>query len=77
LGKAMDDAEQSDEFSVPITLGGSAANLVVRAWLEPGPSGEPVLRGTVAVLGGRMLGAFDSLERLVALVEIHLASKNQ
>jgi len=55
------------------TLGGRAATLVVRAWLEPVAGGAPVLRGTVTELGGRMLGAFDTLESLAALVDRHVA----
>jgi hypothetical protein len=49
----------------------NAATLTVRAWLEPRPDGPPRLRGTVQVLGGPMLGAFDSLERLVELISTH------
>jgi hypothetical protein len=59
------------------SIGHPASTLVVRAWLEPGPDNELVLRGTVAELGGRMLGAFASLERLSALVAVHLARKDE
>ncbi|WP_448502760.1 hypothetical protein [Sphingomonas sp.] len=58
-------------------IGHPASTLVVRAWLEPGPGNKLVLRGTVAELGGRMLGAFGSLDRLAALVAVHLARKDQ
>ena len=61
------DAYRSPESF--LNLGGLASTLVVRAWLEPGSDGPPVLRGTLAELGGRMLGAFDSVETLAALVE--------
>ena len=51
----------------------NATTLVVKTWLEPRDDGPPRLRGTVSELGGRMLGAFDSLERLAALVDNHTA----
>lgn len=68
-----DDDDQVPE-TTPFTIGGRAASLVVRAWLEPVAGGAPVLRGTVSALGGRMLGAFDSLESLAALVDRHVAA---
>ncbi|MBX9815276.1 MAG: hypothetical protein A4S12_00510 [Proteobacteria bacterium SG_bin5] len=70
----MGDGENFPAKAV-VSLGGGASTLVVRAWLEPGADGAPVLRGTVAELGGRMLGAFDSLDRLAALVSAHVAEK--
>ena len=54
----------------------SAATLVVRTWLQNGSDGVPRLRGTVSELvSQRMLGAFDSLERLAALVEDHATGR--
>jgi hypothetical protein len=70
------DGKPDDDLSMQFTIGEAAATLVVRAWLEPVAGGEPVLRGTIGELGGRMLGAFDSLEKLVALVEAHVADKS-
>lgn len=58
-----------------LDLGGLAKTLVVRAWLEPNRGSEPVLRGTLAQVGGRMLGAFDSVESLAALVQRQLDSE--
>ncbi|MFA5964682.1 MAG: hypothetical protein WC804_11750 [Sphingomonas sp.] len=72
----MNGADHDDQgpAASQFTIGGRAATLVVRAWLEPVAGGAPVLRGTVAALGGRMLGAFDSLESLAALVDRHVAA---
>jgi len=72
----MDDADNGDRGTASFNIGTPAASLVVRAWLEPGPDGL-ILRGTVCRLGGRMLGAFDSLERLFALIEADVASKSE
>jgi len=72
MSGADDDPDGRPELE--LAIGGPASTLVVRAWLEPA-AGGPVLRGTVAVLGGRMLGSFDTLERLAALVEAHLAER--
>lgn len=70
----MDDGDHAATgVQTEYTIGGPASTLVVRAWLEPGADGTLALRGTVAVLGGRMLGAFASVERLSALVAQHLA----
>ncbi|WP_294090803.1 hypothetical protein [Sphingomonas sp.] len=59
--------EQSDIDRI-----GQPATIIVRAWLEPRADGPPVLRGTVAELGGRMLGAFTTVERLAELVAGHV-----
>ena len=59
-------------FETCFNLGSIASTLVVRAWLEPVAGGAPILRGTIGQLGGRMLGAFDSVESLAALVERHV-----
>jgi len=64
------DTHDEDPIRPPLA---SAATLVVRTWLDPRSDGPPRLRGTVSELGGRMLGAFDTLERLAALVEAHTA----
>lgn len=70
----MDDGDHAATgMRAEYTIGGPASTLVVRAWLEPGADGTLSLRGTVAVLGGRMLGAFATLERLALLVAQHLA----
>ena len=70
----MDDGDHAATgMQTEYRIGGPAATLVVRAWLEPGADGTLALRGTVAVLGGRMLGAFVSPERLSTLVAQHLA----
>ncbi|MEN2786465.1 hypothetical protein ACFOKI_05640 [Sphingomonas qilianensis] len=61
-----DDAGSSAQREY--TLAGTAVTLVVRAWLEPVGGAPPILRGTVAQLGGVMLGAFSSIEALAALV---------
>ncbi len=58
---ARGDKGDSDRIGQPATI-------IVRAWLEPRADGPPRLRGTVAELGGRMLGAFDTVERLAELV---------
>jgi len=66
---------EQDEYRSPesfLDFGEIARTLVVRAWLEPAGDGEPVLRGTLAQVGGRMLGAFNSVESLAALVQRHL-----
>ena len=52
----------------PISLA-RAQTFVVRAWLEPQSNAAPRLRGIVTELGGRMLGAFETVERLAELVE--------
>jgi hypothetical protein len=72
-----DDDDTTTSAAGQGSIGGPASTLVVRAWLEPGPDGELALRGTVAELGGRMLGAFASLDRLSALVAAHLARDDE
>jgi hypothetical protein len=70
MGGDQDAGVSPESF---LNLGGLASTLVVRTWLEPRSGGPPVLRGTLAQLGGRMLGAFDSVETLAALVRRHMA----
>ena len=72
-GADDDDPPGQPEF----TLAGPAATFLVRAWLEPVRGFPPILRGTVAECGGPMLGAFDSIETLAALVNRHLARTPQ
>jgi hypothetical protein len=71
MGGEQDGRRSPETF---LNLGGLAETLVVRAWLEPAGGSTPVLRGTLAQIGGRMLGAFDSVESLAALVQRHLDS---
>jgi hypothetical protein len=43
-------------------------SFLVRVWFEPSAEGPPVLRGTIAELGGDTLGAFNTIEELSALL---------
>jgi len=43
-------------------------SFILRIWLEKSGSGPPALRGTLADLGGRVLGAFGSFETLSQLI---------
>jgi hypothetical protein len=69
MGGDLNEHRSPESF---LNLGGLASTLIVRAWLEPASDGPPILRGTLAQIGGRMLGAFDSVETLAALVERHI-----
>lgn len=66
MGEVDDDRGKYDEpRHRPLV---QARTYVVRSWLEPRADGPPQLRGIVEELGGRTLGAFDSIERLATLV---------
>lgn len=43
-------------------------SFIVRVWFEPSSDGQPVLRGTVAELGGGPIGAFNSALEMSALL---------
>jgi hypothetical protein len=49
-----------------------ARSFILRVWLESRSDGPPELRGSLADLGGRVLGAFASLEALGRLVHDQL-----
>lgn len=69
----MDDRERSDGERSDRPPPADSATLVVRTWLEPRDDGQPRLRGTLSELDGRIIGAFDSKERLAELVEHRVA----
>jgi hypothetical protein len=46
----------------------AARAFILRVWLERSGRAPPALRGTLADLGGRVLGAFGSIETLGRLI---------
>ena len=43
-------------------------SFILRIWLERTDTGPPALRGTLADVGGRVLGAFGSFEALNRII---------
>lgn len=56
---------------------GTARAFILRVWLEHSGRAPPALRGTLADLGGRVLGAFGSIEGLGRLIRAALVGERR
>ena len=63
-------SDHGDERPVSEDDGPSPARaFILRLWLERSGKAPPALRGTLADLSGRVLGAFASIEALGRLID--------
>ena len=55
----------------------AARSFILRVWLERSGRSPPVLRGTLADLGGHVLGAFGSVEALGRVIRESFLGNSQ